>query len=115
MAPQEIPLATPSTSNGFDISSSSNGGTEVGLEFGFGIVYHIQTPQQFWNEIEDVLSVTHSSSVSLAVLDNALKTFITLCAEHHGKPPLFLNITSPFRLTAIEPLKKNCSCKQKLS
>ncbi|KAG8949950.1 hypothetical protein FRC03_000186 [Tulasnella sp. 419] len=83
MAPQEIPLATPSTSNGFDISSSSNGGTEVGLEFGFGIVYHIQTPQQFWNEIEDVLSVTHSSSVSLAVLDNALKTFITLCAEHH--------------------------------
>ncbi|KAG8898101.1 hypothetical protein FRB99_007674 [Tulasnella sp. 403] len=48
-----------------------------------GIVYHIETPQQFWAELEDILNVTHETS--LAGVDYALKTFVEVCANNHER------------------------------
>jgi len=65
-----------------------------------GIVYHIENAHQFWDgmsalllaavpvahthaELKDILSVPRTESLSR--IDNALKTFISFCAEYDGK------------------------------
>ncbi|KAG8857026.1 hypothetical protein FRB96_005956 [Tulasnella sp. 330] len=48
-----------------------------------GIVYHIETAQQFWAELEDILHIPPDSS--LEALDQALETFITVCANNHER------------------------------
>lgn len=46
-----------------------------------GIIYHIEEPRQFWAELEDILHISSSSSLSL--LDAALRQFISICATYH--------------------------------
>ena len=65
-----------------------------------GIVYHIENAHQFWDgtfalllvvavlithmhaELKDILSVSRTESLSR--IDNALKTFVSFCAEYDG-------------------------------
>ncbi|KAG8950829.1 hypothetical protein FRC04_007061 [Tulasnella sp. 424] len=48
-----------------------------------GVVYHIETPQQFWAELEDTINIT--TDTSLAGIDYALRAFVTLCANNHDR------------------------------
>ncbi|KIO24103.1 hypothetical protein M407DRAFT_26461 [Tulasnella calospora MUT 4182] len=48
-----------------------------------GVVYHIETPQQFWAELEDTIGIT--GDTSLAGIDYALRAFVTLCANNHDR------------------------------
>jgi hypothetical protein len=71
------------------------------LAMDIGIVYHIENAHQFWDgtstlplvvavlvahpraELKDILSVSRTESLSR--IDNALKTFVSFCAEYDGK------------------------------
>lgn len=70
------------------------------LAMDIGIVYHIENAHQFWDgmftplfelavfiahmpaELKDILSVSRTESLSR--IDNALKTFVSFCAEYDG-------------------------------
>ncbi|VDB87133.1 unnamed protein product [Peniophora sp. CBMAI 1063] len=45
------------------------------------IVYHIETAQQFWSELDDILRLLPNATLS--ALDSALKRFINLCSAYH--------------------------------
>ncbi|KAF8336440.1 uncharacterized protein EI90DRAFT_2911455 [Cantharellus anzutake] len=49
----------------------------------FGIEYHLETPQQFWLEISDILNVPRDAT--LAELDAILRIFISFCATYHER------------------------------
>ncbi|KAF9515953.1 hypothetical protein BS47DRAFT_732139 [Hydnum rufescens UP504] len=48
-----------------------------------GIVYHIESAQQFWSELGDILSLPKDAT--LHTLDGNLRNFITFCATHHER------------------------------
>ncbi|KIM41429.1 hypothetical protein M413DRAFT_18955 [Hebeloma cylindrosporum] len=48
-----------------------------------GIVYHIESAQQFWSELEDVLRLPEDDAPTLEMLDSTLRRFIALCATYH--------------------------------
>jgi hypothetical protein len=70
------------------------------LAMDIGIVYHIENAHQFWEgmstlllvvavlgahshtELKDILSVSRTESLSR--IDNALKSFVSFCAEYDG-------------------------------
>ncbi|KAG2136004.1 hypothetical protein DEU56DRAFT_363556 [Suillus clintonianus] len=60
-------------------------GSKVNMlaEDDFGIVYLIENAQQFWSELDDVLRVPSDGSVTLSMLDTALRRFVSLCASYH--------------------------------
>ncbi|KZV72549.1 hypothetical protein PENSPDRAFT_649651 [Peniophora sp. CONT] len=45
------------------------------------IVYHIETAQQFWSELEDILRLLPNATLS--ALDSALKRFVNFCSTYH--------------------------------
>ncbi|KAJ7594397.1 hypothetical protein C8J56DRAFT_821029 [Mycena floridula] len=47
-----------------------------------GIVYHIETAQQFWSELEDILALPRQTP-TLQQLDSTLKRFLDLTISHH--------------------------------
>ncbi|KAI0672096.1 hypothetical protein C8Q78DRAFT_1124830 [Trametes maxima] len=47
----------------------------------FGIVYIIETAQQFWSELEDILHLPDDSTLSK--LDSTLRRYISFCAAYH--------------------------------
>ncbi|TFY73818.1 hypothetical protein EWM64_g10196, partial [Hericium alpestre] len=49
----------------------------------FGIVYLIETAQQFWSELDDILHV--QGTATLSSLDAALKRFVSFCASYHAE------------------------------
>ncbi|KXN89720.1 Protein dip1 [Leucoagaricus sp. SymC.cos] len=49
-----------------------------------GIIYLIETAQQFWSELEDVLKLPSNEYQTLTLLDAALKRFLLLCTAYHG-------------------------------
>ncbi|KAF6751153.1 hypothetical protein DFP72DRAFT_1012787 [Ephemerocybe angulata] len=53
------------------------------MEDDLGIVYVIETAQQFWSELEDALSTLGNDGPTLDQLDSTLKRFLTLCATYH--------------------------------
>ncbi|TFK29466.1 hypothetical protein FA15DRAFT_582172 [Coprinopsis marcescibilis] len=53
------------------------------MEDHLGIVYVIQTAQQFWSELEDILRVLNEDEPTLSLLDSTLRRFLTLCATYH--------------------------------
>ncbi|PFH48927.1 hypothetical protein AMATHDRAFT_49114 [Amanita thiersii Skay4041] len=48
-----------------------------------GIVYLVETPQQFWSELEDILLLPNYNTATLSQLDTTLKRFLSLCAAYH--------------------------------
>ncbi|KZP21324.1 hypothetical protein FIBSPDRAFT_788413, partial [Athelia psychrophila] len=58
-----------------------------------GIVYVIETSQQFWSELEDVIHFPNENTPTLSLLDSALRRFMTLCASYHEQ-----YLQSPFQL-----------------
>jgi len=48
----------------------------------FGIVYHLQTPQQFWLELSDILNVPKDAT--LRELDASLRIFVSFCATYNA-------------------------------
>ncbi|EKM78508.1 hypothetical protein AGABI1DRAFT_121557 [Agaricus bisporus var. burnettii JB137-S8] len=65
----------------------------VAVDDGLGIIYLIETAQQFWSELEDVLKLPSDEYQTLALLDAALRRFLTLCAAYHEQ-----YLQSPFQL-----------------
>ncbi|KAI0356846.1 hypothetical protein OH77DRAFT_174652 [Trametes cingulata] len=47
----------------------------------FGIVYIIETAQQFWSELEEILHI--QEDCTLSQLDDTLRRYITFCAAYH--------------------------------
>ncbi|KAI0816916.1 hypothetical protein BC628DRAFT_1098166 [Trametes gibbosa] len=47
----------------------------------FGIVYIIETAQQFWSELEDILHLPED--LTLDKLDDTLRRYISFCAAYH--------------------------------
>ncbi|KZT50746.1 hypothetical protein CALCODRAFT_504381 [Calocera cornea HHB12733] len=45
------------------------------------VVYHIRTSQQFWSELEECLRLPPDAT--LAQLDTALETFVSICSSYH--------------------------------
>ncbi|KAF9011998.1 hypothetical protein BDQ17DRAFT_801679 [Cyathus striatus] len=54
----------------------------ITMEDDLGIVYLIETAQQFWSELEDILRLP-TDPPTLFLLDMTLKRFIALCATYH--------------------------------
>ncbi|KAF8812814.1 hypothetical protein BYT27DRAFT_7182270 [Phlegmacium glaucopus] len=48
-----------------------------------GIVYLIDTPQQFWSELEDILGLPEDEAPTLSLLDATLRRYLVLCATYH--------------------------------
>ncbi|KAF8624684.1 hypothetical protein AX17_007015 [Amanita inopinata Kibby_2008] len=55
----------------------------ITMEDELGIVYVVETAQQFWSEVEDTLQLPTDNSLTLSSLDSALKRFLSLCAAYH--------------------------------
>ncbi|KAF8351957.1 hypothetical protein F5887DRAFT_836240, partial [Amanita rubescens] len=54
------------------------------MEDELGIIYLIETPQQFWSvELEDSLQLPTDNSATLSILDSALRRFLSLSAAYH--------------------------------
>lgn len=53
------------------------------MEDHLGIVYVIETAQQFWSELEDLLRIPSDNAPTLSMLDSTLRRFLTLCATYH--------------------------------
>ncbi|KAH6910610.1 hypothetical protein BKA70DRAFT_1463680 [Coprinopsis sp. MPI-PUGE-AT-0042] len=53
------------------------------MEDHLGIVYVIETAQQFWSELEDLLKMPSDNAPTLSLLDSTLRRFLTLCATYH--------------------------------
>ncbi|KAI8996664.1 hypothetical protein BD414DRAFT_478703 [Trametes punicea] len=47
----------------------------------FGIVYIIETAQQFWSELEDILHIPEDPTLSK--LDGTLRRYLSFCAAYH--------------------------------
>ncbi|KAF7972718.1 hypothetical protein HWV62_17174 [Athelia sp. TMB] len=65
----------------------------LAVEDPLGIVYVIETSQQFWSELEDVVHFSNENTPTLSLLDSSLKRFMTLCASYHEQ-----YLQSPFQL-----------------
>ncbi|EMD36917.1 hypothetical protein CERSUDRAFT_114834 [Gelatoporia subvermispora B] len=57
----------------------------------FGIVYIIETAQQFWAELDDILHIPND--ITLDRLDATLRRFVSFCAAYHEQ-----YLTSPLQL-----------------
>lgn len=55
----------------------------ITMEDHLGIVYLIETAQQFWSELEDILKLPSDNAPTLSLLDSTLRRFISLCATYH--------------------------------
>ncbi|KAF8625064.1 hypothetical protein AX15_005546 [Amanita polypyramis BW_CC] len=53
------------------------------MEDELGIVYLIETPQQFWSELEDSVQLPPDNSATLSQLDSALRRFMSLSSAYH--------------------------------
>ncbi|GLB45161.1 putative protein of unknown function (DUF2013) [Lyophyllum shimeji] len=54
------------------------------MEDEFGITYVVENAQQFWSELEDMLSFGKVNIPTLSLLDSTLRRFLALCASYHG-------------------------------
>ena len=77
-----------------------------------GIVYLIDTAQQFWSgtlflfilrthsdhavELEDILDLPDNVAPTLSLLDATLRRFFILCSTYHGMWKRFFLIEKPF-------------------
>ena len=77
-----------------------------------GIVYLIDTAQQFWSgmllllmlglysnldvELEDILDLPDNEAPTLSLLDATLRRFLVLCATYHGMFQRFYLIEGVF-------------------
>ncbi|KAF8153062.1 hypothetical protein B0H34DRAFT_90295 [Crassisporium funariophilum] len=48
-----------------------------------GIIYLIDSAQQFWSELEDILKLPQDDAPTLSLLDATLRRFLGLCATYH--------------------------------
>ncbi|KIK95658.1 hypothetical protein PAXRUDRAFT_826793 [Paxillus rubicundulus Ve08.2h10] len=62
---------------------SSDSAVNLLAEDDFGIIYFIESPQQFWSELDDVLRLPSDDSATLSMLDTAFRRFVSLCASYH--------------------------------
>ncbi|KAJ2919761.1 hypothetical protein MD484_g678, partial [Candolleomyces efflorescens] len=53
------------------------------MEDHLGIVYVIETAQQFWSELEDILKLPNDDAPTLSQLDSTLRRFLAICATYH--------------------------------
>lgn len=83
---------------------TSTAGIEILREDDIGIAYLIENAQQFWSgachlslisytptvslvptsELDDLLRIPASGTVTLSLLDTTLRRFVSLCASYHG-------------------------------
>ncbi|KAH9474650.1 Protein dip1 [Psilocybe cubensis] len=53
------------------------------MEDDLGIVYLIESAQQFWSELDDTLQLAEDEPPTLSMLDTTLRRFMALCATYH--------------------------------
>ncbi|EAU83953.2 hypothetical protein CC1G_09835 [Coprinopsis cinerea okayama7 len=54
------------------------------MEDHLGIVYVVETAQQFWSELDDIIKgLNELDAPTLSQLDSTLRRFLTLCATYH--------------------------------
>ncbi|KAF8909624.1 hypothetical protein CPB84DRAFT_1765012 [Gymnopilus junonius] len=61
----------------------SNEPPVLSMQDDLGIVYLIESAQQFWAELEDVLRLPEDEPPTLSLLDATLRRFMALCATYH--------------------------------
>ncbi|KAJ6562469.1 hypothetical protein B0H19DRAFT_1144657 [Mycena capillaripes] len=55
----------------------------MAMEDELGIVYLVENAQQFWSELEDIVSLPKDEVHTLSLLDATLKRYLALCAAYH--------------------------------
>ncbi|KAF8960869.1 hypothetical protein BDZ97DRAFT_1273337 [Flammula alnicola] len=55
----------------------------LSMQDDLGIVYLIDSAQQFWSELEDILRLPQDEAPTLSLLDATLRHFMALCATYH--------------------------------
>nr|GAT58111.1 predicted protein [Mycena chlorophos] len=53
------------------------------IDDGLGIVYLVDTPQQFWSELDDILEPPRDEVPTLERLDSTLRRYMAICAAYH--------------------------------
>ncbi|PPR03362.1 hypothetical protein CVT24_012487 [Panaeolus cyanescens] len=71
-------------------------GTSLAMEDDFGIVYLIESAQQFWSELDEFLRLPQDEAPTLSLLDATLRRFLAFCANYHGTSEQYLQ--SPLQL-----------------
>ncbi|CAA7268812.1 unnamed protein product [Cyclocybe aegerita] len=61
----------------------SNKAPLLTMQDDLGIVYLIDSAQQFWAELEDVLQLPQDEAPTLSLLDATLRRFMGLCSTYH--------------------------------
>ncbi|KAG6860796.1 hypothetical protein C0995_007506 [Termitomyces sp. Mi166 len=56
----------------------------ITMEDDLGITYFVENAQQFWSELEDMLTFGQSDIPTLSLLDSTLRRSLALCAVYHG-------------------------------